>query len=418
MRAGTMPENKEQGAAPAWQELPLALFLLGVYLANEIRYITGAVNVTILIYALLGIVILFQAANRRFVLLEEYRCLYPLVFMALMVLLTLFRPGYSTISVVHVAVYVLMPFLLFFEEKNAIHVLRSVMLASLLLIPTAFFLRSNHDDTWAMPLSYALATPVVAAIVYMRYYRRSASFSDRALSILAALFFIIMLLYGKRGPVLVVATCCLLCIVKPGVESKGFSKRQLMAIILVAVLIAVVISNIEGTLLLIAELLGRIGVEAQSITRTLTLATSQYGADAGRGELLKVGIDLFLEQPIFGHGIGSFRYINSGGHLMTYPHNFVVQLLDDGGIALCILVLFPIIRSFFLVIISDNKNEFAVYIFLFSLAIPHFLVSSEIFHQPELWCLLAYSHYLCSISKAKSERVPSDRQMTGGKDAG
>lgn len=376
------------------QEPLLAAFLLGIYVANEINYITGITNVTTIVYALLGVVIIVRIIVKRSVLLNEFHCLFPFVVSALLVMLALFRPSYSSVSLVHVAVFAIMPFFIFIEEASTQRTLRSLMLLSLLLIPTAIILRTNQDETWTMPLSYALTTPVVASIVYMRYFRKTASLFDGILALLSVCFFVLMILYGKRGPVLVVITCCLMCFIKPDTRTSGFSSKQLAALLFVATSLAVIVSNIEATTTWVSELLGRSGIEASSINRTLILATSQYGVDAGRGELLRVGIDLFLERPLFGHGVGSFRFINSGGHIMTYPHNFVIQLLDDGGIVLTALVLYPIVRAFLVTMVSNNMNDNALFIFLFSLAIPHFLVSSEIFYQPELWCLLSFSHYL------------------------
>lgn len=59
---------------------------------------------------------------------------------------------------------------------------------------------------------------------------------------------------------------------------------------------------------------------------------------------------IFLEKPIFGHGLKSFRNecrkyeINIKGSCSTHPHNFHLEILNDGGIFLYVIFILMIIK--------------------------------------------------------------------------
>ena len=325
-------------------------------------------------------------------IIREFDCIFPILFSFTMLMLTVIRPDYSTITASQVVVFVLMPQFYFINQLDGYSLLKTILLMSVLLVPSAISLTSLHDLTWQMPLSYALATPVTASILMFRYYYDRMSNVDRLLAVLTAIYFAIMVMYGRRGPVLVIFVAILIILIKPATMSRNITLRQTIVVFIAIVSTTLIAVNIEETLLFTSNLLNRMGLETTSLTRTLELATSRYGADAGRSELLPEAVSLFLKSPIYGNGIGSFFYVNSGGHVMTYPHNLILQLLTDGGIVLAMLVIIPIIMALFRMLISNSTDYYVTYFLLFVLAIPHLLVSSDIFLQPELWILLALSH--------------------------
>ncbi len=59
---------------------------------------------------------------------------------------------------------------------------------------------------------------------------------------------------------------------------------------------------------------------------------------------------IFLEKPIFGHGLKSFRMecrkyeVNKEKSCTTHPHNFHAEILNDGGIFLYIIFIFMVIK--------------------------------------------------------------------------
>ena len=385
------------------QEFLLGFYLIGVYLANEISFLTGFDNANTILFALIGLAIIIRAITRWKDLATNVDCIYPIILSTLLVWLTIMQLDYSRVAFIHVVMYAMLPFLIYINDFDALKLLRSILLLSILLIPSAICLANLYDEKWRMPLSYALTTPVVASIVLIRYYAKNLRQTDMILIFVSVVFAVIMLMYGKRGPILVIAVCVLMVFLKPPSRTIELSGKQIAALAITALVGFFVITNLESIFLRLIGIFNSVGIEAGAISRTLDLVGTRYGIDAGRGELLPVSINLFLEHPFLGNGLGSFYYVNAGGHVMTYPHNFVLQLLDDGGAVLALLVLTPILRLFPKMLVSDHLDYYVMYIFLFVLAVPHFLVSSEIFHQPELWCLVAYSHYYNSQALSHRE---------------
>jgi len=374
------------------QSLLVAISLLGIYLSNEMHLMYGITFGNTIIYMFVSLLTFYRMIVNWNKIIREFDCIFPILFSFTMLMLTVIRPDYSTITASQVVVFVLMPQFYFINQLDGYSLLKTILLMSVLLVPSAISLTSLHDLTWQMPLSYALATPVTASILMFRYYYDRMSNVDRLLAVLTAIYFAIMVMYGRRGPVLVIFVAILIILIKPATMSRNITLRQTIVVFIAIVSTTLIVVNIEETLLFTSNLLNRMGLETTSLTRTLELATSRYGADAGRSELLPEAVSLFLKSPIYGNGIGSFFYVNSGGHVMTYPHNLILQLLTDGGIVLAMLVIIPIIMALFRMLISNSTDYYVTYFLLFVLAIPHLLVSSDIFLQPELWILLALSH--------------------------
>lgn len=65
--------------------------------------------------------------------------------------------------------------------------------------------------------------------------------------------------------------------------------------------------------------------------------TLEEGYLSARDVLLEEAYRLWLERPVFGGGLDSFEYYTFG--LDTYPHNLVMQMAQEGGIAAVVLLL-------------------------------------------------------------------------------
>ena len=97
---------------------------------------------------------------------------------------------------------------------------------------------------------------------------------------------------------------------------------------------------------------------------------SQYGAH------YLTAIHIFLDNPIFGTGLKSFRYyckyydkINSLSALSrcsTHPHNQHLEILSDTGIIGYIMYIFLFLFTFKTFLIRENRSS-PVYLILFSL---------------------------------------------------
>ena len=80
--------------------------------------------------------------------------------------------------------------------------------------------------------------------------------------------------------------------------------------------------------------------------RNLILFANNQQADENsiyvRQDLIEKGIEWFKERPIFGHGIGTFSYLNDDGY---YAHNGYIELLVGMGLVGTIVFFMPIISA-------------------------------------------------------------------------
>lgn len=61
--------------------------------------------------------------------------------------------------------------------------------------------------------------------------------------------------------------------------------------------------------------------------------------EVGRFYYLKVGVELFSKKMLLGNGVGSFPIMYSGKDVIDYPHNIIIEILDEVGIVGMIIFL-------------------------------------------------------------------------------
>lgn len=390
-------KKEDETSTSTLHDTILPMYVLTPYIANEVYYIAGVNNVSTMIYSILIAMMLLMALCRIDHYLKKCDVVYPILFASMIMILLFRKPYYSSVSLQQVAVFILVPFLLFADEHDALTTLRWFLRFSVLLLPTSILLMNTKDEALRMTFSYALATPAVAAIMLYRCDDTRKRIMDKALVGIGFYYFIMLLLFGKRGPVLVVLVGMILSYVKVRNNSGKLTTRQILRLLALVLAVIFAVNNYVLILEYILSVTRRLfGIEATSIIRTLTLSSSEYSIDSGRANLYKEAWRQFSESPVIGHGLGSFYYMYSNGITVTYPHNLLLELLDDGGIVFMLATILPISACFIKSLYSSQYYPSILYLFLFSIAIPHFLVSTSIYDQPDVWCLLCCSHYLMS----------------------
>jgi O-antigen ligase len=98
--------------------------------------------------------------------------------------------------------------------------------------------------------------------------------------------------------------------------------------------------GIGAIVILSFEYLFKVMLNADTITSIAERwleRTLEEGYLSARDVLLEEAYRLWLERPVFGGGLDSFEYYTFG--LDTYPHNLVMQMAQEGGIAAVLLLL-------------------------------------------------------------------------------
>ena len=138
---------------------------------------------------------------------------------------------------------------------------------------------------------------------------------------------LIILLSGSRLPVLIVTIVCLsIQFMKP----KAIRRYFVMSFILISMLVSVIIYGISTN---IRQITFVFDSSKPILERT------------NRDSRWMPGISLFLERPLFGHGLGG--YYVEGLSLPgdgSYPHNLILELLSETGlVGLGMILIFPLI---------------------------------------------------------------------------
>lgn len=145
-------------------------------------------------------------------------------------------------------------------------------------------------------------------------------------------------------------------------------KRAHLVFGLIAVLSIVAVSNIRGRvakltgLLLLAVggafVLARfVPAAADSLDRLLGTFESSDVADAtsGRTFLWRFAYEGWKEEPLLGHGWGSYLFVWPGGSVSVHAHNAFMHLLYEVGVIGLVLILAAVISAFWSAAVSVRR---------------------------------------------------------------
>ena len=127
--------------------------------------------------------------------------------------------------------------------------------------------------------------------------------------------------------------------------------------------------------------------------------------DNERTALQEIAMKVFVNNPIFGHGIGSIFYTMTG-----YSHNIFTDIMVEGGIVMLGIALFIVGSSFVntkAVVMRSNNNTLVYMIFWSSFSM--LLFSGYYLADGGLWFAISYLMY--TISDMRDEKQELERQQ-------
>ena len=167
-------------------------------------------------------------------------------------------------------------------------------------------------------------------------------------------FFIFVFLTGSRSALLTFFTSSFVCLM-----SFFRGKKKIFLLIFLAIL--VVTSWFILNLQTFATLKERI---IDAVISLLTGGNSGDGSADERFMMIKEGIYLWLQSPIFGHGLEAFRFITN---FRVYAHASIADILCNLGVFGLFLWIFPILFS---LVKSKNENRLFVLIIFIGIFVP------------------------------------------------
>lgn len=255
---------------------------------------------------------------------------------------------------------------------------------AILNLDSVFATTAEWTNVVSMDVSYGFMIPIIGTIVYVFSYLREDKGKHRVfmLSLVAinTVFFFLIFLHGSRGPLLsIVLLIIFLYLIKKNPNGKGviYSRGKMSTFILV---IFIVLIGYAVFAEVIVNILSFAGIDSYALTKILEL-DKEGDLSNGRTELNMITLKGIIEHPLFGNGFDRF---NANTNLL-YPHNFILQILYDGGILFFFVLMTPIIRSTIQRYKSCAYDEYALLTFLMFSSVPGAFFSHNLYTNGLLW---------------------------------
>lgn len=255
---------------------------------------------------------------------------------------------------------------------------------SVLRMNQIFVMTSDWGNSVDMDVSYAYLVPIIANIVYFLHYFKNETNSAKMITLIITgvnlLFLLEIFLHGSRGPLLCILLLLLIhYVVKKqwntiGLQIKG--SKVILGIIITITFFVLLIPIFSG----IESYLAGHGISSYSISKVLNLS-NEGDLSNGRNLLNNLTIQGITENPLFGWGFD--RFDANTGYL--YPHNFILQVLYDGGILYFCVLIIPVIVSTYKKLKICTLNQYVLILVLFFSCVPGALLSHNLYMNGGLW---------------------------------
>lgn len=221
-------------------------------------------------------------------------------------------------------------------------------------------LNINNLNSSYLALGYTLGLGVLICVTYG--FLSTESTAKRIFMIFLSLYFLFLLfILGGRGPLIstIISLPVPLLFRKRLAQSNKLKLKKYTVFIIFLFLI----------IFLICFYLYLKGILTTTLYRMLLLLDPGMGTSAGtRIEYYAISEKLWLSNPVFGYGIGSWPLLNGLPDACYYPHNMVFEILVELGLAGLILfgltVIFAL-KGFFKQNIKGNIFLGSVVLMLF-----------------------------------------------------
>lgn len=322
---------------------------------------------------------------------EALPSLYSFFLMAFLIIFYIFTTtfiGPPRVSVAFFSLFTIVGLLLpWFSIVDGKYLLVSVMLwpcIAIFKLDQVFQMTLSWKDVISMDASYAFMTPVIASIVYLfTYYRNDNGWKKIFITILVlinSVFFLKLFQFGTRGPLLsIFLTIFFLFFVRYSKCEDGAVVNRKKAFVAL-ILLFLVFFSIDFILDTLFAIMRKLGANSFALDKMVRLS-AEGNISNGRGNLQILALKGFWENILFGRGLDRFD-ANTG---LAYPHNFVVQILYDGGLLLFCVLLIPIIIKMLLNYKKCSYNKYVVQTFLLFSSVPYASFSQDLWENAVFW---------------------------------
>lgn len=186
--------------------------------------------------------------------------------------------------------------------------------------------------------------------------------------------------FGTRGAVLALLIFLFLLFL----EKKDLLKPRVFFFTgLCGVLVSVFFIDIIAFMV---DILQGVDISLKAFDKMVKLSQAGVELSNGRLGLWAKAFQDILANPVIGNGVTSFNYKYG-----IYPHDFLIQILHEGGILYFIPMMYPLFK-FYKVLISRSfssmEKQFLIY--LFAAGLMELFFSNSYWRNPFFWFFIGY----------------------------
>lgn len=248
---------------------------------------------------------------------------------------------------------------------------------------------TDWQDFINMDASYSFLIPVVANMVFLLNYFKEESKKEKILTIVLSLinsvYLMRLLIFGSRGVILSLILVVVFWWITDVKKEGGIIWIKKRILIVFLSLIATTFSYLTFFSALNDFLTDMFGYKFYAIDKIVDLG-KQGDLANGRNYISEACVNGIMDSPIWGNGLDRF----GPNTQLVYPHNFVLQILYDGGILFFFLMLVPIVKAIKVKIKRIKKDEFSLLITFFFASVPGALFSNDMYEIPLLWMTFGF----------------------------
>lgn len=234
--------------------------------------------------------------------------------------------------------------------------------------------------------SYFIAYCFLVDLFLLRYkdYYKSFHFLDnkwyRLFKVLLLPYFIVMAFFsGGRGAFVTILVGLFFNI---GLVKKINPRKFWLGMLSFIIILILVVSIINK---LNEDFFDLLSTNFERIYALIEGGHLDTSASSGRDQIWAEAFDLFMDNPLLGYGLFSYmQYI-------MYPHNFVLEILLQGGLIMMTIFVVFFVRAFgkFRKILKEDKRNILLLPFIIY-SLTQLLFSGSYTFEPFFWFVLSY----------------------------
>lgn len=213
--------------------------------------------------------------------------------------------------------------------------------------------------------------------------------------VLSGLCIILGFFLANRSTILV----CLFFVLLYMIWVEKINRKKILFLFTLIASAIVLIYNLSTILTWLINILSRYDINSYALNKysTMLASSERLNFSSGRDDIYNIGIQYFLENPIFGLGFGGF-YEKTG---IPYVHNIVIDWFSTLGIIGGIIMLGMTTKALWNMFhVHDRTTKIALCILL-GLWFPRMMFSKTFADDIEYWMFMVYALSLMKIRGTK-----------------